>query len=179
MVDTVSQGATHEHCLEIVSCDEESKITEVNKGANTKEARQLTSRCLTYTAQDNYVGNDTLLVYVSNRAGILRKVQLVYQVEALPLPDTVVTEDSVVTPVPPVVEETPTPQDTTAVGEGKEGEETTACDQDFAISQGFSPNGDGNNEFWYIRGIVCFPENEVAVYNRWGRTGLPNHGVRQ
>ena len=191
VVDTVPQGATHEHCLEIVSCDEESKITAVNKGANTKEARQLTSRCLTYTAQDNYVGNDTLLVYVSNRAGILRKVQLVYHVEALPLPDTVVTEDSVITPVPPVVEdsvttpmptieETPTPQDTTAVGEGKE---TTACDQDFAISQGFSPNGDGNNEFWYIRGIECFPENEVAVYNRWGglvyrTTGYDNEGRR-
>ncbi len=179
VVDTVPQGATHEHCLEIVSCDKESKITEVNGSIHTEEAKQLTSRCLSYTAQADYVGNDTIVVYVNNRAGIPRKVQLVYHVEALPLPDTVITEDSVITPVPPVVEdsvttpmptvkETPTPKDTTAVGEGKEGEETTACDQDFAISQGFSPNGDGNNEFWYIRGIQCFPDNEVAVYNRWG-----------
>ncbi len=179
VVDTVQQGATHEHCLEIVSCDEESKITKVNEGAHTEEAKQLTNRCLSYTAQDNYAGNDTLLVYVSNRAGILRKVQLVYHVEALPVPDTVTTEDSVMTPVPPVVEdsvltpmptveEIPTPKDTTTIGEGKEVEETTECDQDFAISQGFSPNGDGNNEFWYIRGIACFPNNEVVVYNRWG-----------
>ena len=171
VVDTVIQGATNEHCLEVVSCDTESRITEVNEGAHTGEAKQLTSHCLTYTAQDNYVGNDTLVVYVNNRAGIPRKVRLIYRVEALPKPDTVITEDSVMTPAPnqiPTVEEAPTPKDTTAVGEGKEVEETTACDQDFAISQGFSPNGDGNNEFWYIRGIECFPNNEVAVYNRWG-----------
>ncbi len=165
VVDTVPQGATHEHCLEIVSCDEESKIMEVNGSIHTEEAKQLTSRCLSYTAQADYVGNDTIVVYVNNRAGIPRKVQLVYHVDALPLPDMVITEDSVITPVPPVVEdsvttpmptvkETPTPKDTTAVGEGKE---TTACDQDFAISQGFSPNGDGNNEFWYIRGSSAFP----------------------
>lgn len=179
VVDTVMQGTTNEHCLEIVSCDEESKITEVNGSIHTEEAKQLTSRCLSYTAPADYAGNDTLVVYVNNRAGILRKVQLVYHVEALPVPDTVTAEDSVVNPMPPVVEdsvatpmptveETPTPKDTTAVGEGKELEETTECDQDFAISQGFSPNGDGNNEFWYIRGIECFPNNEVAVYNRWG-----------
>lgn len=179
VVDTVQQGATHEHCLEIVSCDEESKITEINESIHTGEARQLTSHCLTYTAQADYVGNDTLVVYVNNRAGIPRWVRLIYHVEALLVSDTVIIEDSVATPMPPVVEdsvttpmptveEAPTPKDTTAVGEGKEVEETTACDQDFAISQGFSPNGDGNNEFWYVRGMECFPNNEVSVYNRWG-----------
>lgn len=179
VVDTVLQGTIHEHCLEIVSCDEESKITEVNKGRHTGEAKQLTTRCLTYTAPGNYAGNDTIVVYVNNRAGIPRRVRLIYHVEALPVSDTVRTEDSVAAPMPPVVkdtvanpmptvEEVPTPKDTTAVGEGKEMEETTACDQDFAISQGFSPNGDGNNETWYIRGTECFPNNEVAVYNRWG-----------
>ncbi len=168
VVDTVMQGTTNEHCLEIVSCDEESKITEVNGSIHTEEARQLTSRCLSYTAPADYVGNDTLVVYVNNRAGIPRKVQLVYHVKALPVvPDTVTAENPITIPVP-TVEEIPTPKDTTAIGEGKKVEETTECDQDFAISQGFSPNGDGNNEFWYIRGIECFPNNEVAVYNRWG-----------
>ena len=169
VVDTVLQGTTHEHCLEIVSCDEESQITEVSAGVHTQEAKQLTTRCLTYTAQNDYVGNDTLVVYVDNRAGIPRRVRLIYQVEALPKPDTVTTEDSVMTPAPtplPTVE-IPTPNDTTTVGEGKEGEELTEC-EDFAISQGFSPNGDGNNDTWYIRGIDCFPANQVAVYNRWG-----------
>ncbi len=172
VVDTVMQGATHEHCLEIVSCDEESRITEINESIYTGEAKQLTSHCLTYTAQDDYVGNDTLVVYVNNRAGIPRRVRLIYHVEALPVSDTVTTEnpigeDTVNIPMP-TVEEVPTPKDTTAVGEGRETEETTECDQEFAISQGFSPNGDGNNEFWYIQGVACFSNNEVAVYNRWG-----------
>ena len=168
VVDTVMQGTTNEHCLEIVSCDEESKITEVNGSLHTEEAKQLTSRCLSYTAPADYAGNDTLVVYVNNRAGIPRRVQLVYHVKALPVvPDTVTAENPAPTPMP-TVEESPTPKDTTAVSEGEEGQETTECDQDFAISQGFSPNGDGNNEFWYIRGIECFPSNEVAVYNRWG-----------
>jgi len=34
--------------------------------------------------------------------------------------------------------------------------------------QGFSPNGDGINEFFVIEGILDFPEATVSVYNRWG-----------
>jgi gliding motility-associated-like protein len=44
-------------------------------------------------------------------------------------------------------------------------------DSDFCDVQpekGFSPNGDDNNEFWTIRGIEYFPNNEVKVFNRWG-----------
>ena len=33
---------------------------------------------------------------------------------------------------------------------------------------GFSPNGDGINDFWEIDDITDYPNNEVLIYNRWG-----------
>ncbi|AWG21142.1 hypothetical protein FFWV33_06140 [Flavobacterium faecale] len=33
---------------------------------------------------------------------------------------------------------------------------------------GVSPNGDGDNDIFYIRGLECYPDNTVEIYNRWG-----------
>ncbi len=33
---------------------------------------------------------------------------------------------------------------------------------------GFSPDGDGINEYWHIENIEYYPENIVIIYNRWG-----------
>ena len=33
---------------------------------------------------------------------------------------------------------------------------------------GISPNGDGINDFWEIKGIENSPQNTVYIYNRWG-----------
>jgi gliding motility-associated-like protein len=33
---------------------------------------------------------------------------------------------------------------------------------------GFSPDGDGINEFWEIDTIENYPDNTVTIYNRWG-----------
>ncbi|WP_435263269.1 HYR-like domain-containing protein [Tenacibaculum sp. nBUS_03] len=33
---------------------------------------------------------------------------------------------------------------------------------------GFSPDGDGINEYWEISGITDYPKNKVSIYNRWG-----------
>jgi gliding motility-associated-like protein len=33
---------------------------------------------------------------------------------------------------------------------------------------GFSPDGDGNNDFWTINGIEEYPNNSVMIFNRWG-----------
>lgn len=39
---------------------------------------------------------------------------------------------------------------------------------DFFIPEGFSPNGDGINDVFVIRGILNYPENTFTIYNRWG-----------
>lgn len=36
------------------------------------------------------------------------------------------------------------------------------------IPNGFSPNGDGKNDYWIIDNIQQFPDCEVEIYNRWG-----------
>ncbi|WP_345157264.1 gliding motility-associated C-terminal domain-containing protein, partial [Flavobacterium ginsengisoli] len=36
------------------------------------------------------------------------------------------------------------------------------------VMNAFSPNGDSKNARFYIRGIECYPDNTVEVYNRWG-----------
>ncbi|KIQ19111.1 hypothetical protein RT99_15315, partial [Flavobacterium sp. MEB061] len=36
------------------------------------------------------------------------------------------------------------------------------------VLNGFSPNGDGKNERFYIQGLECYPDNTVEIYNRWG-----------
>lgn len=44
--------------------------------------------------------------------------------------------------------------------------ETEECE--IIVSQGFSPNGDGFNDFWVIDGLAAWPQNKVQVFNRWG-----------
>ena len=39
---------------------------------------------------------------------------------------------------------------------------------DFFIPDGFSPNGDGTNDLFVIRGILNYPKNKFVIYNRWG-----------
>ncbi|GIV29677.1 MAG: hypothetical protein KatS3mg028_0743 [Bacteroidia bacterium] len=39
---------------------------------------------------------------------------------------------------------------------------------EIVIPNGFSPNGDGKNDYWVIDNIQQFPDNTVEIYNRWG-----------
>jgi gliding motility-associated-like protein len=36
------------------------------------------------------------------------------------------------------------------------------------MPNGFSPNGDSDNEYFVIHGLDAYPENHFVVYNRWG-----------
>jgi gliding motility-associated-like protein len=36
------------------------------------------------------------------------------------------------------------------------------------IYNGFTPNGDGHNDFWFIDGISDDSKNRVTIFNRWG-----------
>jgi len=44
----------------------------------------------------------------------------------------------------------------------------TTYPTDFFIPEGFSPNGDGINDLFIIRGIRYYPKNAFSIYNRWG-----------
>ncbi len=39
---------------------------------------------------------------------------------------------------------------------------------DIKLPNGFTPNGDGYNDFYVIKGIQGYTENQVDIFNRWG-----------
>lgn len=48
-------------------------------------------------------------------------------------------------------------------------EETTVeVDTVFFIPNTITPNNDGYNDVWYIKGLERFPDNNVRILNRWG-----------
>lgn len=44
----------------------------------------------------------------------------------------------------------------------------TNCPEEIKITNGLTPNNDGNNDFLYIENIEKYPNNKVSVFNRWG-----------
>lgn len=45
------------------------------------------------------------------------------------------------------------------------------------IPNGFSPNGDSQNERWFVKGLELFPNTEMYIYNRWGTLVYKNAGT--
>jgi gliding motility-associated-like protein len=46
--------------------------------------------------------------------------------------------------------------------------DTDSCDTDREIPDGFSPNGDGVNDFFTIVGLDKYERLEIVIFNRWG-----------
>jgi len=42
-------------------------------------------------------------------------------------------------------------------------------DAQYVIPEGFSPNGDGINDNFYITGLRVYKESELIVINQWGQ----------
>ena len=65
---------------------------------------------------------------------------------------------------------------------------TTGCDtayvrvkilcEDVKFYTGFSPNGDGMNDVFFIEGLEKYPNNRMCIYNRWGNQILEVHGYK-
>lgn len=46
------------------------------------------------------------------------------------------------------------------------------------VSNLFTPNGDGINDYWYIQDIQNFPDNEVIIYNIYGNQVYSGKGYK-
>jgi len=47
------------------------------------------------------------------------------------------------------------------------------------IPDAFSPNNDGINDTWVIRGLEEYPDLQVEIYNRWGGLLFASQGYAQ
>ena len=87
---TVAQGDSISECLQLRSCGSEHQIDSIRLSGNTGRAYrqanigQPEDTCLWYIAKPDYVGNDTIHVYVSNELGLPGEIKLIFRVIARP-----------------------------------------------------------------------------------------------
>jgi len=48
----------------------------------------------------------------------------------------------------------------------------------FTIMSGFSPNGDGINDYFHIEGLERIPDNELLIFSRWGNQVYQTKGYQ-
>jgi gliding motility-associated-like protein len=52
------------------------------------------------------------------------------------------------------------------------------CVEVLELPTGFTPNGDGKNDYLVVKGIDDFPDNTLLVYNRWGSKVFEKNNYR-
>jgi gliding motility-associated-like protein len=45
-----------------------------------------------------------------------------------------------------------------------------------AVPNSFTPNGDGKNDFFVIKGLEAFPDSRIMIFNRWGSEIYSSNG---
>jgi gliding motility-associated-like protein/uncharacterized repeat protein (TIGR01451 family) len=59
--------------------------------------------------------------------------------------------------------------DPSDVGES-DSTKTEIPDDEFFVPNGFTPDGDGKNDFFVIKGLEKYPDNTLYIFNRWGNS---------
>lgn len=49
---------------------------------------------------------------------------------------------------------------------------------DLEIPEGVSPNGDLENDYFVVRGLEAYPDNDLTIYNRWGNVVYETEGYQ-
>ena len=102
-VDSVEQGNTRKHTLQLQSCNDDYTITNVYQSSNTGDVTfsgNLNDLLLNYTAKADYLGNDTIRVDVKNQFNVPGTVDLIFHVQGKPVANddnVAVNEDAVLT----------------------------------------------------------------------------------
>ena len=102
-VDSVEQGNTRKHTLQLQSCNNDYTITNVYQSSNTGDVTfsgNLNDLLLNYTAKADYLGNDTIRVDVKNQFNVPGTVDLIFHVQGKPVANddnVAVNEDAVLT----------------------------------------------------------------------------------
>jgi len=50
--------------------------------------------------------------------------------------------------------------------------------RELIVHNGFSPNGDGQNDIFTIKNVEFYPDNQLTIFNRWGNEILKVKGYK-
>ncbi len=76
-------------------------------------------------------------------------------------------------------EEITDPENEDTNGDGDSTDDPTVIKvilSEIVIPEGYSPNGDGINDYFVIRGLELYPENVIMIFNRWGNKVYEKEG---
>jgi len=116
------------------------------------------ANCLIATAEN--IGTGSACIVICDDQGICDTTMIIINVEA----------GIMVTP-PSVMITTPDNDDDDVAADERADEETvTMTTPEIIVYSGFSPNGDGVNDYFTVNGLENYPDHKVTVFNRAGNT---------